>query len=36
MSLNLYEKTFTCSECNEEFHLDEMREILARWAKVVA
>ena len=36
MSLRLADKTFECHECSGEVQADDLRSLLARWAKVLA
>jgi hypothetical protein len=37
ISLNLEDlETCTCPECSEEFTLDTVRDVIARWQKVLA
>lgn len=36
IGLDLSTKTFGCCECGTDFELEDLRAILARWAKVLA
>ena len=35
MMLDMSSKEFTCQECNEVFHVDEMRDVVARWTRII-